>query len=403
MPRYHYSGRDAAGLQVAGDMEAATEAELTAALLSRRVTPTAISPSATGGTTIAMFGARSKISTRDLLRIAKRMHYLLHAGMDLARALRLLEAQQTSRQVGSFLGAIRQQVQSGRSLTAALASTGQPIPPYLVGIMQAGESSGALDQAFNSISLLLERRLAIQGKLISALVYPTILFVASILTIVMLSTTVIPRFQPIFEQAGASLPLITRIVVAFSDAVRIGWAPAMILAGALAISWHHFSRKEESSVRLHGWLLGVPLVGSLLRKTAYARLATLWAAQLRGGVSLTQAMRLSLEGIGNRQIRHVVQRARERIVAGATLAKALSRDASVPAMFVEFVDLGEQTGRLSETLAELAKVYEAEIDEDIQRGLSLITPLATLLLGGMVATVLAALLSAVMAVNDLAI
>jgi general secretion pathway protein F len=144
-------------------------------------------------------------------------------------------------------------------------------------------------------------------------------------------------------------------------------------------------------------------MGELFTRSAYGQLAHAWSIQLASGVNLTQAMRQGLAGIANTQIRASIERALERIVAGKSLANALAQDTTVPILFREFVELGEHTGRLPDTLAELAKIYDAEIEQDVQRGLTLITPIATLILGGMVAMVLAALMSAVMAVNDLAI
>jgi general secretion pathway protein F len=345
---------------------------------------------------------RLRLGPKDLARISKRLHYLLRAGMELSRALRLLEAQERTKHVAAFLAQLRQQVQAGKSLTAALAAADQKIPQHLLGILQAGESSGSLDQSFQSIAALLERRLALQGKLISALIYPTILFAAAILTIVLLSTAVIPRFQPIFDQAGARLPRITRVVMEVAELVRWGWLPGLAVAAAIAAGLAYATRQERGKRTLHGLIMRSPLIGELLTKTAYGQLAHAWSIQLNSGVTVTQAMRQGLGGIANVEIRASIERALERIVAGKTLAHALAQDRSVPILFREFVELGEQTGRLPDTLSELAKIYDAEIEQDVQRGMTLITPIATLILGGMVATVLAALMAAVMAVNDLA-
>jgi len=402
MPTFHFAGRDAKGGAIDGSLDAASEADVAAVLLARQVTPTSIRPGGAARATSIFSSGRKRVGLKRLLRISKRLHYLLRAGMELSRALRLLETQEKTKHVSEFLANLRQQVQAGRSLTSALAAADQKIPQHLLGILQAGEASGSLDQSFQSIASLLERRLSLQGKLISALIYPTILFVAAILTIVMLSTTVMPRFQPIFDQAGAKLPAITRVVMDISEFVRLGWLPGLALVAAVAAGLVYAGRQEAGRSALHRAILRIPIVGELLAKSAYGQLAHAWSIQLASGVTVTQAMRQGLSGIANVQIRASIERARERIVAGKTLANALAQDRTVPILFREFVELGEHTGRLPDTLSELAKIYDAEIEQDAQRGMTLITPIATLILGGMVAMVLAALMSAVMAVNNLA-
>jgi general secretion pathway protein F len=403
MPTFHFIGRDAKGAAIDGTLEAASEGDVAALLLARQVTPTSIRPGIAGkGGASSLFGGRKSIGLKGLLRISKRLHYLLRAGMELSRALRLLESQERTKPVAAFLTHLRQQVQAGKSLTGALASTNQKIPQHLIGILYAGENAGSLDQSFQSITLLLERRLALQNKLVSALIYPAILFVAAILTIVLLSTTVIPRFQPIFDQAGAKLPDITRLVMGIAEFVRSGWLPSLAIGAAAAAGFAYAARQEGGKRRLHAFVLRIPLMGELLTKAAYGQLAHAWSIQLSSGVTVTQAMRQGLGGIANVQIRASISQALERIVAGKTLANALAQDRAIPILFREFVELGEHTGRLPETLSELAKIYDAEIEQDVQRCMTLITPIATLVLGGMVALVLAALMSAVMAVNDLA-
>lgn len=402
MPTFHFIGRDAKGGAIDGTLEAASETDVAALLLARQVTPTSIRPGIARGGHASIFSVgRKRIGLKGLLRISKRLHYLLRAGMELSRALRLLESQERAKHVAEFLANLRQQVQAGRSLTSALTATDQKIPQHLLGILQAGETSGSLDQSFQSIASLIERRLSLQGKLISALIYPSILFVAAILTIVLLSTTVIPRFQPIFDQAGARLPTITRVVMDIAEFVRLGWLPGLALVAAMAAGLAYAGR-QTGRLKLHRFMLRTPVIGELLAKSAYGQLAHAWSIQLASGVTVTQAMRQGLGGIANVQIRASIERALERIVAGKTLAHALAQDRTVPILFREFVDLGEHTGRLADTLSELAKIYDAEIEQDVQRGMTLITPIATLILGGMVAMVLAALMSAVMAVNDLA-
>jgi general secretion pathway protein F len=403
MPTFHFVGRDAEGAAIDGTLEAASEAELAAILLARQVTPTSIRPGAGAAGGKALFsGGRKRVDLAALMRISKRLHYLLRAGMELSRALRLLEAQEKTKHVAALLGNLRQQVQAGKSLTAALNASGQKIPLHFFGILQAGESSGSLDQSFQSIASLIERRLAIRGKLISALIYPSILLVAALLTIVVLSTTVIPRFQPIFDQAGAKLPGITRLVMNIAEVIRVGWLPGLAVIAAAVAAFVYATRKDSGRLALHRFLLRIPLAGDLLVKSAYGQLAHAWSVQLASGVTVTQAMRQGSAGIANLQIRASIDRALERIVAGKTLAQALAQDRGVPILFREFVELGEHTGRLPDTLAELAKIYDTEIEQDVQRGMTLITPIATLILGGMVAMVLAALMAAVMAVNDLA-
>lgn len=404
MTRYSYRGRDYGGTPVSGTLEGASEADVTAMLVARQITPVLIETSDTARRPgVSIFGHQRSPGLKDWLSIAKRLHYYLRAGMDLSRALRLLELQSQSKTIARTIAALRGHVQAGRPLTSSLPSVDKKFPKQLLGIIQAGEASGALDRAFHSVATLLERQLALRSKLTSALIYPVILSLAALATVVLLSTTVIPRFEPIFAQAGASLPLATQVVVSAADFIQSNWVVCLIAALGAAAILAQANRSATARRSLHRWLLKVPGIGDVVAKSIYGQLAYVWSVQLASGVTLTQAIRNSLISISNDHVRELVEQSLSGITAGRSLARALGHDRGVPVLFREFVDIGERSGRLSDILSELAIIYDAELEQAIQRCVSLITPLATLVLGGIVALVLAALMSAVMAVNDLAV
>lgn len=406
MARFQYRAVDRQGSEIRSFLEAASRPEALRQLRLQPITLLELSEAAGRGSilgfTMPRLARRQKLSQKELIFVARQLANLLKAGTELDRGLDIVKDIASKNFGDNVIVKLTQQVRAGKSLAEALSNHRNVFPIYFISMVRVGEAAGSLDASLMRLADLMERQAQTRSRLISSLIYPTILLLATVSSVILIMTTVVPQFEPIFQQAGQELPLLTRIMVGISHFL-VGGAPyaliGLIAASALCVT---LLKRPDVRLKLDRRLLSVPLIGSVARKLQLARLSHVLGALLQGGVPLVQALTIAAEGIGNLAVRQSLERARELVKNGVRLSSALKRQDLFPRLFLQLIDIGEESARLSETLFEIARIYDDETEAAMQRTVTMITPLATITLGGIVALVLASILLAVLKVNDLA-
>lgn len=394
--RYRAAARD--GEAVDGERDAASREEVVRWLQDQRLVPIEVVPAAAAPS--ARRAGRALPPARHLAFV-RELATLLGAALPLEEALTLLggllAGERERALAAGLLGALR----AGQPLSAALASSGA-FPPDQVALVRAGEAGGALADVFARLARSLERAHALRERVRSALIYPAVLAVGAVLSVAVLLTVVIPAFEPLFADSGRTLPPATRALLDVSAAVQAGALPGLlaVLAAVLLLSRLH--RAPGPAERLDGLLLRLPVAGALLAKVEAARFARTLGTLAGNGVPLLAALALAGSALRNRRMAAVVAAAAERLRAGGRLSATLLEAAVWPRLAAELVRVGEETGRLPDMLTRAADILEDESGRTLERLVALITPAVTLLLGAVVAGVVVALLSAVLAVNDVA-
>jgi general secretion pathway protein F len=294
-------------------------------------------------------------------------------------------------------------VRSGSPLAAALASEPRSFSKLYVGLVRAGEAGATLPETLDRLATLLERERSLSANLRSALIYPALLVVAAIGSIVLLLEYVLPQFTPIFEQAGAQLPASTRALMVLGTAV--GAAGPWFLAGTLAAALvaRQLLTRPANRLKLDRLLLRLPVVGGLLREALAARLTRTLGSLLQNGVPLIAALGIAKDAIGNLAAAAAVEAAALGAKGGGGLARPLAAAGVFPARTVHLLQLGEEAAQLSAMALKAADIHDEQARLMVQRLVALAVPLITIVMGLSVAGIVSALLTAMLSLNDLAV
>jgi general secretion pathway protein F len=407
-PRWTWRALNADGTVTAGEMMADSEAQVLASLKRQKLMPLQILPATRSG--LFRNGLTSWLSERratalrpsELSDFTRQLATMLGAGLDLDRSLRFLAETFPSVRVTTVIGRIRDRVRDGGAFADALESEPRSFSRLYVGLVRAGEAGGALQESLLRLADLLERERRLAGTVQSAMIYPAVLFVASVFSIVLLLTHVLPQFVPLFEDSGARLPAITRLVIAAGDFLT-EWG-VYLLAGLLLLVFaaRGAMRRPEIRMAMDRLLLRLPIIGRLIREIMAARLTRTLGTLMRNGVPLVGALRITEGVISSRPGAACVADATRAVREGGSLAAALERGNVYPAAMTHFLHVGEETAQLAPICLKAADIHEEASRVTIQRLLAILVPAITIVMGLLVAGIVSALLLAMLSLNDLA-
>jgi general secretion pathway protein F len=347
-------------------------------------------------------GGRSGLDKTALAEATRELAIMLSAGQDLDRALRFVVDNTRSPRARAVLGNVRDKVRGGSSLASALAGEPKSFSRLYVGLVRAGEAGGTLATTLDRLAALLERERSLTANMRAAMVYPALLVVAAIGSIVFLLEYVLPQFTPIFEQAGAQLPVSTRALLMLGSAVGVvGPWLLLALAGA-GLAARRLLAEPTYRLPFDGLLLRLPIIGSLLRETIAARLTRTLGSLIENGVPLIQALSIAKDALGNLAAAAAVEAAALKAKGGAGLARPLAAAGVFPARTIHLLQLGEEAAQLAAMSLKAAEIHDEQARLMTQRLVALAVPLITIVMGLAVAGIISALLTAMLSLNDLA-
>jgi general secretion pathway protein F len=394
VPTFAYRAVDAAGRRSRGRISAVTETAVTRELETRGLLALDISestdPAAGGG---PGFGRQ-----RAVLDFTRAVAALLPAGMPLARALKAATAASPDG-VRPVLDAVRARVERGDELHAALAEYPRMFSPLYIGVVRAGEKSGALDDAFTRLAAHLERDDELRSKLVSMSIYPAMLALVGLVSVAVLVLFVLPRFADLLLGAGATLPRSTAIVLGVATTAQESWRALLLLPlGVIAgLAWLRTTRAGRHVGAV--LLTRLPVVGGWRRQALGASFARMVGELLAGGAPLLPALADARDCMGDAVARAETDRIRTRVREGGSLNAAIAEGGLFPPVLAQLVALGEEAGRLSDFLLKSADLLERNTERAVERLVALAEPLMIVLFGGLVALVALALLQAIYGVN----
>jgi general secretion pathway protein F len=347
-------------------------------------------------------GGKRGLDKAALTEATRELATMLAAGQDLDRALRFVVDNTRSPRARAVLGNVRDKVRGGSSLAAALAGEPKSFSRLYVGLVRAGEAGGTLATTLDRLAALLERERSLSANMRAAMVYPALLVVAAIGSIVFLLEYVLPQFTPIFEQAGAELPAATRALLAFGDAVG-STGPWLLLALTVAgLAAHRLLAQPAYRLPFDRLLLRLPIIGNLLRETLAARLTRTLGSLLENGVSLIPALTIAKDALGNLAAAEAVEAATLKAKDGAGFSRPLATAGVFPTRTIHLLQLGEEAAQLAAMSLKAAEIHDEQARLTTQRLVALAVPLITIVMGFAVAGIISALLTAMLSLNDLA-
>ena len=345
---------------------------------------------------------RHRIGADQLILVTRELATLLDAGLALDRALQVLSGISEDEAVRAMLLRIRDEVRSGTTLSAALANQSGIFSRLYLNMVRAGEAGGTLGKVLLRLSEHLERADELRATVVSALIYPTILVGVSAISVMTLLIFVVPQFTQLLEESGKTLPLPTQIVVNMGNFLRAYWWA--ILAAAAGVVYLIRRRLEDPAARQRwdAWLLRQPLAGDLIAKVEMSRFARTLATLIGNGVALLAALSIAKETMGNTMLAEALGRVAAEVKAGRGLGPPMLHEGLFPKLAVHMVMVGEETGRLEQTLLRVAEVYDREVQRALKRMLTLLEPILILGLAVVIAGIILSILLALLSVNELA-
>jgi general secretion pathway protein F len=347
-------------------------------------------------------GLKRGIDKTTLGEVTRELAIMLSAGQDLDRALRFVVDNTGNSRARAILTEVRDKVRAGSSLATAIAAHPQSFSKLYVGLVRAGEAGGALAATLDRLAGLIERERSLRANLRSAMIYPTMLVVAAIGSIVLLLEYVLPQFTPIFEQAGAELPAATRTLIALGAVV--GAAGPWLLVGLLAAGL--LARRSLANpamrIKVDRLVLSLPIAGKLVREVLAARLTRTLGTLLENGVPLISALAITQEALGNLAAAAAVEAAALGAKGGRGLAGPLGAADLFPTRMIHLLQLGEEAAQLAAMALKAADIHDEQARLMIQRIVALAIPTITIVMGLVVAGIVGSLLSAMLRLNDLA-
>ncbi|MEI6354215.1 MAG: type II secretion system F family protein [Methylococcus sp.] len=404
MTLYHFKAVTRDGETIEEERESPNEMALMMKLQEEGLLPIKIQVAGTGLSSLLRLGRRgNKISHKQVTLFTRELLTLLEAGLPLDRALTvLLELTAEEADFNAMIGKILDKIKGGAQLSDALEAQGPIFTRFYLNLIRAGEAGGALEVVLDRLSQYLDSSKELKDTVSTAMIYPIILVIMALGSLLLMLTFVVPQFTEMFDSAGKELPLPTQIVVGSADAIRSYWWAAIPIFVGVS-SWVRY-QKSDPIRRLiwDGWMLKLPLFGDLMLKFQVASFSRTLGTLLSNGVPLLAALSIVKDTLENRLVAQKLELAVSSLKEGGGLTAPLMEAKIFPSLAMQMIKLGEESAQLPEMLDRVATTYDKEIKISIQRLLALLEPILIVGLGLMIGGIIISILMAILSVNDLA-
>jgi MSHA biogenesis protein MshG len=383
-----YAGRRLDGALVESEIEAASAAEAAAQLRESEITPVRISsrgaaPSSTSTPSRWQIG-RPRVGLEDLILLCRQLHRLSRAGIPIIRAIGSLAESTPNRTLAETLGEVATDLRGGRELSSALHRHPQVFPSLFTSVVQVGETTGRLDDAYLQLSEYLERERETRRQIKSAMRYPTMVLVAIVGAMVLINVFVIPAFARVFEGFGAELPWATRVLMETSRLTIAYWQYGLGLVAAAVTGVRAWMRTPAGRLTWDRWRLRLPLVGRILYEATLGRYARSFAMSVSAGVPILQALGVVARAVDNGWFAERVLGMRGSLERGESLTNAAAASGLFATLYLHMLSVGEESGALAEMHREIAESCEAEVEYELKRMSDLIEPILIVAIGAVV-------------------
>jgi type IV pilus assembly protein PilC len=392
---FEYQVRDRAGKMVTGSIEAETEAAVATRLKQMGYAPITISEvnkkGLKGDISIPGFSRKKKVKLKDLAVMSRQFATMINSGLSLLRALNILSEQTSSAELGRVLGEVRNDVETGVSLSVAMAKHPDAFPPLMINMCRAGEVGGFLDSVLLQIAENYEAEVKLRSKVKAAMTYPAVVFVMAILMVIGMLIFVVPVFAKMFKDLGGKLPAPTAFLVLLSGLMKY-LVPLGVIGGiAFVVIWSKIKRQDNVRQIVDPLKLKIPVFGNLFKKIAVARFARNLGTMISSGVPILQSLDIVAGTTGSVVLSNAVRDVQESVRQGESLTKPLERHSVFPPMVVQMMSVGEDTGALDAMLGKIAEFYDQEVEATTESLTALIEPLMIGFLGAIVGSMIIAL------------
>ena len=384
MSYFSYRGRNSAGGLVQGFAEGVDSGAVATQLFGSGITPVEIAaarkPTVDGTIGLLTRFTRRRIQPAEMLLFSRQMYALLKAGVPIMRALAGLQESATNPTFQGVLLEIRESLDSGRPLSTSMQRTGV-FSPFYIAMVFVGETTGMLEEIFLRLYNHLEFQEFMRTQVKSALRYPTFVIIAMAVAIVIINLFVIPAFAKVYAGFNAQLPLLTRLLIGFSDfMVATWWLQAIILVAAV-FAFRSYIATQHGRYRWDKTKLGLPVAGKIVLKATMARFARSFSLSIRSGVPVIQALTLVAQTVDNAYVAKQIEGMRDGVERGESILRTATNAAIFTPVVLQMVMVGEESGALDDMMQEIAEIYQREVEYELKTLGAQIEPILIVCLG----------------------
>ncbi len=382
MAKFSWQGTDRSGKKLKGDMEAPNEAMVRAHLRKQGVLVGKVKERGKGlDIEIKIPGMQPKVTTKDLVVFTRQFATMIDAGLPLIQCLDILSNQQENVTFKKILLQVKEDVESGSTFADALKKHPNAFDELFVNLVAAGEVGGILDTILNRLAAYIEKAMKLKKQVKSAMTYPaTIVGIATVVIGVIL-VFVIPAFEKMFADFGSALPMPTQVVISISNFVQ---SYILVIIGFFILLYFAFKKiysTDKGRDVLDEFALKLPIFGVLIRKVAVAKFTRTLGTMVSSGVPILDGLDIVSKTAGNRTVEKAINKVRQSISEGNTIAEPLAKSGVFPPMVCQMIAVGEQAGSIDTMLNKIADFYDDEVDDAVGNLTAMMEPLLMLFLG----------------------
>lgn len=397
MPIFTYVAKQPNGNTVSGTLEFPTQNLLVEALRKKNLVIVSVKES------MRMIRRASSKKTKpdDIVIFSRQLATMIDSGIPMVQALDILTEQIEKKGFKDTIAKIRDDIETGASLSEALSKHPKMFSPLFINMVMAGEKSGMLDEILDRLASYLEKTNALRRKVTSSLIYPCVVTCMAISITLVLILKVIPTFKGIFVSLGGVLPLPTRVLIGISDILRQNFLYCVGVIIVLGFILKRYVATEKGKFKFDQFILKLPIFGSLFRKVAVAKFTRTLATLVKSGVPILDSLVIVGRTSGNKVVEQAVDRARSSIREGENIASPLAASNVFPPMVVRMIAVGEETGELEKMLSKIADFYDEQVDSAVSGLTSMIEPLIIAFLGIVIGGIVIAMFMPIFKLTEL--
>src|SRR3989338_2918182 len=392
MALFTYKAVDAEGAERAGTIDAVNIDIAISALQRRGLVLSSIEPQAERISSFSRMAFFDRVTNADIVMVSRQITTLFEAQVSALRAFRLLAAEARTPKLAQKLTEVGNDIQSGSTISNALARHPDVFSPFYVNMVRAGEEAGKLDETFAFLADYLDRNYEITQKARNALIYPAFVMSTFIIVMVLMMTLVVPRLASMLTDVGQSIPLYTKVVIAMSTFISHYILLIIIIFVFLVIFLVRYARTETGKRAISKARMQVPYIGNVYQKLFLSRLADNLATMLRSGIQILRGIEITGTVVGDPVYEDILKQVSSDVKGGMPVSEAFRRHPEFPGIVVAMIKIGEETGNMGSILDTMAKFYRREVNNSIDTLVGLIEPFMIVMLAVGVGMLLSAVL-----------
>jgi type II secretory pathway component PulF len=398
MPRYIYTAKSHPHKIIQGEIEAETQAEAINKLTQMGYFPVSVKPEILLEARTGFFRL-SRISGKELSLFTGQLSNLIESGVNILESLAIISNQSKNKYFRAVLNDVIGKIKDGSSLSESLAAYPDIFSNLFTSLIHTGEASGRINETLKRLANFLEKEEEFKNSLRSSLTYPAFVFVAGVVTVMVLFLFVIPRLVSMFEDMGEVLPLPTRLLINISSFMRNYWWIILTVFFAIVFMIRRIYKSQQGRVFLDKLRLRLGVLGEIILKTEIGSLARMLSLLLSSGVPITSSLEISMSIVENQILKSEIQRFKDEIANGASLSSSLGTSEYIPEFVTNVVRIGEETGALDESLMRIAIDFEKDVDRTLKTFSRLLEPVVILIMGLFVGFIVLSMLLPIFQIN----